>query len=327
MTAVLTQTAHSGHDHGLLGEWVEALFAQTPLPEAWQEFLTHSIVDTITIFGLLIGVMTFVYLLSGYINMDRLHHKLTHLKSLPGFLLAAAAGVVSPFCSCSIVPILMGLLSVGVPVSVCMCYLTASSLLNATAVLSLLAVAGPGFAAGYLICAVAIVALSSLLLSLLKLDGTVQLHEDDHHHHHEAAVCGHCFWHRLRCALLSTLHLLKRCWVYILLGVFLSSGITAFLPLDAIAHTVNENSILSALAVFLIGVPIHSDIFTISPLLKLLIAISPGAAMMFALSAMAISVPSVLILSRSLRGRTVACYCGAVLLSTLLAGYLSLLFL
>ena len=327
MTDILTQTAHSGHDHGAFGELVEALFAKTPLPESWQEFFTHFTVDTLNIFALLILVMTLVYLLSGYINMDRLHHRLAHLKSLPGFFLAAAAGVLSPFCSCSIVPVLLGLLSVGVPVSVCLCYLTASSLLNLTAIFSLLAVAGPGFTAVYLICAAGVTAASTLLFSLSRPDGTLNPHGNDHHHHHEAAVCGHCFWHRLRCALLSALHLLKRCWLYILLGVLISSGITAFLSLETIARVVNDNSLISAAAVFLLGIPIHSDIFTVAPMLKLLISISQGVGMVFTLSAMAISIPSVSVLARSLRGRTVACYCGAVLLSALLAGYLSLLLL
>ena len=89
--------------------------------------------------------MTAVYFLSSYINMDKLHRKLAHLNSIPGYLLAAAAGMLSPFCSCSILPVLIGLISVGVPVSVCLCYLTASSLINLTAIVSVFAVAGVQF--------------------------------------------------------------------------------------------------------------------------------------------------------------------------------------
>jgi len=320
-------TAHPGHNHGILGEAVEALFARTPLPENWQEFLSHFLIDTLYIFLLLLLVMTAVYFLSGYIPMDALHRRLAQLKSLPGFALALAAGVLSPFCSCSIIPILIGLLSVGVPVSVCLCYLTASSLLNLTALLSLFGVTGAGFTGVYILCALGIIAASSLIFSLLRLDSTVKNYTGEHHHHHEEKICGHCVWHRLRCALLSTLGVFKRCALFILLGVLLSSAVTAFFPLESISRAVNENGFLSAAAVSLIGFPIHSDVFSISPVLTLLLSISPAAALAFALSTMALSVPSIVILTRALQGRTVAVYCGVIVLLTLAASFLCALLL
>lgn len=308
-----TEHLHAGHDHGVFGEWVESLFAQTSLPENWQAFFSHFLIDVLQIFALLILVMTVVYFLSSYINMDKLHHRLAHLKSLPGFLLAAAAGVLSPFCSCSIIPVLMGLLSVGVPASVCLCYLTSSSLINLTAILSVYAVAGPGFGTAYLAASLLVIAASSLVFALLKLDGGVKDYHDEHHHHHEEKICGHCIWHRLRCALLSTLHLMKKCWVYILLGVLLSSAIMAFFSMDTITQVVNRNEFLSSTVVALAGIPIHSDIFSISPVLLLLLEISPAVALSFTLATMSLSVPSIILLTRALKGKTVLTYCGVLI--------------
>lgn len=324
-TTLFSEASHAGHDHGFFGGLVEDLFARTPLPEQWREFFSHFFIDAVNIFFLLLVVMTVVYFISSYINMDSLHHKLAHLKSLPGFALAIVAGLLSPFCSCSIIPILIGLLSVGVPVSVCLCYLTASSMLNITALLSLFAVAGPRYSIAYIICALAVTILSSVILSLLRLDDSVKNYTDEHHHHHEIAVCDHCFWHRLRCALLSTLNVFRKCWIYIVLGVLLSSAIMTFFSIDAITQVVNENSFLSTTVVSLVGIPIHSDIFSISPVLTLLLSISPPVALAFGLSTMAISVPSIVILTRALRAKAVALYCGIVIALTLMAGYLSIL--
>ena len=170
MQILQTAEMHAGHDHGLLGEWIEALTERLPVPESVHEFITHFITDSLNIFLLLFVVMTAVYFLSSYINMDKLHRKLAHLNSIPGYLLAAAAGMLSPFCSCSILPVLIGLISVGVPVSVCLCYLTASSLINLTAIVSVFAVAGVQFGVAYLIGSVIIlIALSVLLASTASI--------------------------------------------------------------------------------------------------------------------------------------------------------------
>lgn len=323
----MNETSHLGHEHGWLGEWIEEWFHHSDLPEPWQDFFSHMLIDVITIFFLLVVVMTIVYFISSYINMDKLHHKLEHLKSLPGFLLATVAGMVSPFCSCSIMPVLMGLLSVGVPTSVCLCYLTASSLLNITAILSLFAVTGPQFAGIYIGISLVILCASSLLFSGMKLDGSTHSLLEEHHHHHQPQICTHCFWHRLKCALLSTFAVFRKCWIYILLGVVLSSAIMAFFPMDALTQVVNENGFLSSSIVTVVGIPIHSDIFSIAPVLTLLLQISPAVAMAFSISTMVLSIPSVIILTRALRGKTVAVYCGVLVGLTFLANWITLLFL
>lgn len=321
----MNEAAHLGHDHGWFGETVEHWLENTPLPDAWQAFLSHLVIDTLNIFFLLIVIMTAIYFISGFINMDKLHHKLEHLQSVPGFLMATVAGAVSPFCSCTIMPILMGLLSVGVPASVCLCYLTASSLLNITTILFLFAVTPPQFAIAYIVCSLVILALSSLIFSCLRLDTSACSLLQHHHHHHEQQVCNHCFWHRIKCAFLSTLSVLQKCWLYILLGVLLSSAIMAFLPMDTLAQVVNDNGFWSSSIVTLIGLPIHSDVFSIAPLLTLLLHISPAIALAFNLATMVLSVPSVIILTRALNGKTVAIYCGVLIGLTFLINWITLL--
>lgn len=325
MQILQTAEMHAGHDHGLLGEWIEALTERLPVPESVHEFITHFITDSLNIFLLLFVVMTAVYFLSSYINMDKLHRKLAHLNSVPGYLLAAAAGMLSPFCSCSILPVLIGLISVGVPVSVCLCYLTASSLINLTAIVSVFAVAGVQFGVAYLIGSAIILIALSVLLASLKLDSGVKHYDCEHHHDHEHAP--KTIGARLKHALLDMLNMVKKCWLFILLGVALSSAIMAFFSLDAITQVVNSNEMLSSLIVSVVGIPIHSDIFTTAPVLLLLLKISPAVALSFALSSMVISIPSAILLTRALRGKTVALYCVAATGITMLVGLLSCLVL
>lgn len=77
---------HAGHDHGILGKWIETLTENLPVSEQVHEFITHFITDSLNIFLLLFVVMTAVYFLSSYINMNKLHHRLAHLNSVPGYL-------------------------------------------------------------------------------------------------------------------------------------------------------------------------------------------------------------------------------------------------
>ena len=316
---------HAGHNHGFLGEWIESLIEGFSLPHTVSEFITHFIVDTLTIFVLLAVIMTAVYFISSYINMEKLHHTLARLNSVPGFLLAVAAGTISPFCSCSILPVLIGLISVGVPVRICLCYLTSSSLLNLTAILSVFAIAGPSFGAAYVAASLVILILLAHILKLFPLEQGVKRYECEHPHEHHAheKTAGARFHH----ALLDMLAVLRKCAVFILLGVALSSAVMAFFSLDTITKIVNDNELLSTAIVTLIGLPIHSDIFSIAPVLLLLLKISPAVALTFTLSSMVISVPSAILLTRALRIRVVLLYCGIAAVVSLLVGMASIFIL
>ena len=123
---------HAAHDHSFWEELLERFADHLPGGEATVEFLSHMIADTTQIYLILAIIMFFVFLAQSYVRTDRMQKKLTELKSVWGYLLAIALGMISPFCSCTIIPVLMGLVAVGVPVSVCLCMLTSASLLHCT---------------------------------------------------------------------------------------------------------------------------------------------------------------------------------------------------
>ncbi|MEG2429791.1 MAG: permease, partial [Oscillospiraceae bacterium] len=314
---------HAGHNHGAFGEFIEHLLSMTGLQEPYLDFFAHIIVDTLNIFFLLIVVMTVVFFLTSYIDMKKLHNKLNSLKSIGGFVLATLIGVLSPFCSCSIVPVLMGLISMGVPISVCLCYLTASSMLNLTALLSLFATTGPKFAITYMICSIIIIIISSIIFSFCKLDNSVSPY---HAHHHDSFQKDQKFAVRLKSAFSCTFDVFKRSYLFVLVGVILSSFIMSFFSIDTLSSVVNDNAAISTAIVSVIGIPLHSDIFSIAPIIKLLQTLSPSVALTFTLSTMAISLPSVIILTRAIKLKTVLVYCGVITAITIVIGYIGLLF-
>ena len=263
-------------------------------------------------------------------------------KNIWGSLLAFGLGVISPFCSCSIVPVLMGLIAVGVPMSVCLCMLTTASLLNLTAVTALYSLEGVGFASVYLVCSLVIVALSSFLLSRCDLrDAARDYHLAEHHHHHDHCCdcghehhhdhdhccdCGHEHHHdhplsmaeRCRSALCDTLSILKTTWFWILLSVAAAAALESYLPLEQITQVVADHSMLSGLLAAVIGFPLHSDVFSITPIIQLLRGMSAPVALTFTLSAMVTSVPSVVLLTQALKPKAIVRYVGILVLDPVL---------
>ena len=167
-----------------------------PGGEKTVEFLGHLFTDLLQIYLLLLVILFVVFWLQSFVDTGRMQRKLAGLKSVWGYLLAFALGLLSPFCSCGIIPVLMGLVAAGVPVAVCLCMYTTASLMNLTALTALYSIAGPAFTGVYLCCSLLIVAASSVIFSRLRFQGAArdfQLahdhHEHCHDHHHHDGCC------------------------------------------------------------------------------------------------------------------------------------------
>ncbi len=324
-TIFLSSVLHATHDHGFLREFFENFADSLPGGDASADFLSHLIADAAQIYLILFLVMFCVFFLQTYVNVDRLKYRLSKLKSVWGYLLAIFMGMISPFCSCSIVPVLMGLIAVGVPMSVCLCVLTSASLINLTALTALYSLTGTSFATLYLFCSLIIIFISSLLLSRINFQDATQDyhlahchgHEDDIEHDHHK---GHLFG-RASLAVHSTWHVFKGAWLWVLLGVILSAALEAYFPLETISEIISNKTILSTIIAALIGFPIHSDIFSITPILHLLKEIYPPVAMTFTLSTMVISIPGIVLLSRVLKPKVISAYVGILISLTLLCGF------
>lgn len=337
---------HGGHDHGFWEELLEGFSTKLPGGEKTVDFLSHLISDTLQIYLMLFLVMFAVFFLQTYVHTDHMKEKLTGLTSIWGYLLAALMGMISPFCSCSIIPVLMGLAAVGVPVSVCLCMLTSASLMNVTAMTALFSLTGVQFASIYLVCAVAIVSLSSLILSRMHMnDGLVayqsaekcccchdhEHHHHDHHHHHSCEEHDHAAHgneeRRVTSALNSTVEVFRSAWFWILLGVALAAALEAYFPLETLSELISGKTMISLLIAFAVGLPIHSDIFSVYPILQILREVSTPISLTFALSAMVTSVPGVVLLSRVLKPKAIARYVGVLAALTLGCGFILVLVL
>ena len=346
---------HHHHSEGL-SSLIHQFLENLGLSHEMVEFFSHIFIDCVEIVGMLVIVMTAVFFLQSYISFDKLKAKLAHLKSFWGYGLAVLLGMISPFCSCSIVPVMLGLLSVGVPLSLCLCMLTSASLLNLTALMGIYGILGDFFFQ-YLAASLFVIAGSTIVMSKIPFNWEeLHLHEHgcyDSHNHQEYVQNHHCLdehhchndhcsdenchdvvgysssWgilQRLQLSFKNTWKILKSSWIFILIGVVLSVALGTFFPMEKITEFVDNNGFLSATISALIGFPIHSDLFSMLPVLKLLLNISPISALTFALTTMSISIPTLVLLSRILRPKTLTIYAGSLFSLSLILSYLLLIF-
>ena len=260
--------------------------------------------------------MFLVSFLQTYINYDKLKAKLLKLNNVWVYFLAVGVGIISPFCSCTIVPVLIGLVNLGIPTSVAICFFTSASLLNIAAIVTMYASTGFDFTLMYIISSLIIIFVVSLLMSKFKIKDAVKVYNINN-------CCDHEFhnkkYQRIHTALHNTKHVFKGAWIFIIIGVIISSAASTLMPLDKITEIINNN--YSVLLVAIIGLPIHSDVFTILPILLMLKEVSKGVALSFALAAMSISLPSAILLSRAFKAKFILIYTAILFILSVVIGY------
>ena len=318
---------HTHQHFGLFGAWIEepleGLLERAGLSESLTHFLTHSLTDFLEIAVLLLVVVAAVSYLQTYIPYDRMKDKLKRLRGLPGYVLALALGMLSPFCSCSIIPIMMGFLVSGVPLSFCLAFLTSASCLNLTALSAIFARFDLKFAVLYAVCGLVICVVNAAVLGptgeqLVRLDKLLAVH----HHHHDENTVGS----RLNKALCSAGLTFRNVWLLLLIGVLVSSAIAVFVPQQWIEAALSGNALALPLAT-LIGGCLHSDVFSVLPIVQTAYAYSPAVALTFLLATMLFSIAEWALLSQAFRGKLIARYCALLLALALLSGVAALFLL
>lgn len=324
-------TALSSHGHeNILEQLLEGVFSSI-LPPQWAEFFTHFIGDTISILFILFIVMFAVSLLQTYIPFEKLKGRLSALGGVLGYALALLLGVFSPFCSCTIVPVVMGIISVGVPVPVALCYLSSASLLNGGTLIAVFSSFGTRFGAIYTVLALLGAVITALIITPLcgkeniLSYSTGHLHGGHPHSHTHECDDDACMRHkptgRIMYALENVGHIFRQTVIYMLLSVMLASALISFVPAQALGGLLGQGNVFSPLLAGAIAAPIHADIFSALPLLRLLVPINPAAALAFVFAGLGISVPEAVLLSRVFKTKTVAAYAGAITAFALIAGY------
>ncbi len=289
------------------------------------EAVTFFVYDTVKIFVLLSVIIFAVSILRSYFPPERTKKLLAHKKVFIGNILAALLGVVTPFCSCSAVPLFIGFMEAGVPLGVTFSFLISSPMVNEVAVVLLWGLFGWKIAMIYVGTGLLVALLGGLIIGGLRLEKWVEGYVYNKFKIRlEQAAAKPTFSGRLQSAKGNTLDVLKRVWLFILIAIGIGGFIHGYVPEDFLTRYAGPQNPFAVPVAVAIGVPLYASAAGIIPIVYALIekGLSTGTVLAFMMSVTALSFPEMIILRRVLKTQLLFTFAGIMTVTIIFVGYL-----
>src|SRR5512140_413785 len=274
---------------------------------------------------LLVLIVFAVGIVRSFFTAERTRALLAGKRESVGNVLAALLGVVTPFCSCSAVPLFLGFVEVGVPLGVTLSFLVSAPMVNEVALVLLFGLFGWKVAALYLVTGLAIAIVSGFVLGRMKLERYVEawVYESMKA---SAAYQGERlgFTGRVEKGLEAVREVVGKVWPWVLAGIAVGAGIHGYVPEGLLAGIMGKQAWWSVPAAVAIGVPMYSNAAGIIPIVEALLGkgAALGTVLAFMMAVIGLSLPEVVILRKVLRPRLIAAFVGIVAAGILLVGWL-----
>jgi uncharacterized membrane protein YraQ (UPF0718 family) len=295
--------------------------------------LNFFIYDTIKIFLLLSFMIFAISYIRSYIPPHKVKEWLSHMSEYVGNVLAALFGIITPFCSCSAVPLFIGFVESGIPLGVTFSFLIASPLINEIAVIMLLGLFGWQVTALYIGTGLVIAIVAGIVIGRLKLEGEVEGYVYDVLNKKKgmaSCACGPVEIEeptqkeRLVYAKDYVVEILKKVWLYVVIAIGIGAFIHGYVPTDFLARYAGKDNPLGVLIAVLIGVPLYSNAAGVLPLVAVLMekGVPLGTSLAFMMAVTALSLPEMIILRKVLKPKLLAIFIGILAISIIAVGYL-----
>jgi uncharacterized membrane protein YraQ (UPF0718 family) len=304
----------------LLGEWL-ALDVTGRVGES----LAFFFYDTVKIMLLLVGLIFVVGMLRTTLSPERVRDVLAGRGLLVGLVLAALLGAVTPFCSCSSIPLFIGFVAAGVPLSITLSFLIASPLINEVAVVMLGGTFGWGVTAIYVTAGLGLAIAAGWVFSRFDLDRWVEPFVFSTPVAALSAEGGSpTLAARIEAARAETRDIVGKVWPYVLVGVGLGALIHGWVPADFFARYAGADNPFAVVVATVAGIPLYANAAGVIPLAEALWVkgVALGTVMAFMMSVVALSVPSLVMLRRVLRMPLLALFTAIITVGIVAVGLL-----
>jgi len=295
-------------DHGsMLGDAVEFFFY-----------------DTIKIFLLLTVIIFIVSVIRSYFPPEKTKRILSHKKEFIGNILAALLGIVTPFCSCSAVPLFIGFVEAGVPLGVTFSFLISSPMVNEVAVVLLWGLFGWKIAAIYMGTGLLVAIFAGIIIGKLKLEKWVEEYVYQIKAGQGQEVFNQAFKERLQYAKWNTTDILKRVWLFVILAIGIGGFIHGYVPQDFLVRYAGIGNPFAVPMAVALGVPLYSNAAGVIPIVYALMekGMSMGTVLAFMMAVTALSLPEMIILRKVLKIPLLAVFVGIMAVTITAVGYL-----
>ena len=280
--------------------------------------------DTPKVLLLLAGVVFVMGMINSYFTPERTRALLAGRAEGVGNVLAASLGVVTPFCSCSAVPLFIGFVQAGVPLGITFSFLIAAPMVNEVALALLLGLFGWKIAGLYLGLGLVVAIVSGWVIGRLRMEAYLEDWVTNLPRAH--AMVGAAtvtVAERVQAGLAAVREIVGKVWPYVVAGIAIGAAIHGYVPEDFMAGLMGKDVWWSVPVAVLIGVPMYSNAAGIIPIVEALLAkgAALGTVLAFMMSVIALSLPEMVILRKVLKMRLIATFAVIVASGILLVGY------
>lgn len=288
--------------------------------------LDFFVFDTIKIFILLLIIIYAITFVRSFFPPEKTRKILARSKgsTFLGHLFAALLGIVTPFCSCSAVPLFIGFVEAGVPLGVTFSFLIAAPMVNEVALGLLYGLFGLKTALIYVVSGEIIAIVSGIIIGRLRMEKQVEGYVYEMQIDPEVELPNPSIKDRLSDSWSFTMDLIKKIWIYVIVGIALGGIMHGWIPADALARYAGKGNPFAVFIAVLIGIPLYSNAAGVIPLVSELTraGVSIGTALAFMMAVTGLSLPEGILLRRVLKPRLLAIFYVIVGLGIVFTGYL-----
>ena len=284
------------------------------------------IYDVPKILLLLTGMIFLITLLRTFITPEQTRRWLGGRREGVGNIVASLLGVVTPFCSCSAVPLFIGFVKSGVPLGVTFSFLVTAPMVNEVALVLLFGMFGAKIAGIYLVSGLTLAIISGIVIGRLKLERYVEdfVYEVKVREGVQMLAYRPSWPERFEEAVAGTREIVGKVWPYVVVGIGIGAAIHGYVPDDFLVDVMGTGAWWSVPVAVLIAVPMYSNAAGILPVVSVLLdkGAALGTALAFMMSVVALSLPEMIILRRVLKPRLIAIYVLILATGIVVTGYL-----
>ncbi len=282
------------------------------------------IFDTIKIFILLSVIIFVVSFIRSFLPPEKIRTILSRKYQFTGNILAAMLGIITPFCSCSAVPLFLGFVEAGVPLGVTFSFLVASPMINEVALVLLLGMFGLKVAVIYIISGLIIATLSGIVIGKLKVESLVEEFVFKHKMNGSFSLAEQSWKERAVYARDYTLEILKKVWPYVVVGIGVGAWIHGYVPADFLVQYAGHDKWYAVPLAALIGIPLYSNAAGVIPFVSALTekGVAMGTTLAFMMAVTALSLPEFMILKKVMKTKLILIFAAVVGIGIIFTGYL-----
>lgn len=281
------------------------------------------IYDTVKILFLLCIIIFVVAIIRSFFPPERTKKILSHFPGISGNIFAALLGIVTPFCSCSAVPLFLGFVEAGIPLGVTFSFLIASPMINEVALILLLGLFGWKVALLYIGSGLVIAILAGFVIGKLKVENLIEAIAQSRKNSQPNGQ-SLTWMERFQYAKEYTWDILKSIWIYVVVGIGIGALIHGYVPANFLAQYANANKWYAVPLATLLGIPLYSNAAGVIPLISVLHekGVAFGTTLAFMMAVTALSLPEFMILRRIMKPKLILIFASVVGIGIMFTGYL-----